>query len=254
MSKPTNKKARTERIQGVTPGIVSQITVTYDPSDRTIGIHELDRDSLTVSRSYNRDSGKEKVTTAIKSSRENLSFDIWPELKASYDYLLAIDTNTSERAGLRVSVTIAYVVPSRLRTVKSEIRFVPLCGYVAVNVRQSINPEALGWHLILKNHLGRTLRQKARVGAIVDSELDRLPAINSRAIPYYSGHYLPQNVTLVYASDATADELPNQMIRYCDKAATAAMAKIFEDAQQLKALRSDDPNCVGYAWLQTKRA
>lgn len=249
-----DRKPRIERIQGVTAGMVSKITVTYDPSEGTIRIHELDPDSVTVSRSYNRESGKEKVTTAIKPRREDVSFDIWRELKASYDYLLAVDTNTTESHGMKISVTTAYVVPKRLSELTSEVHFVPLCGYVAVNVKSSVNPETFGWHLIIKNHLGRSLENKGRVGVIVDSELDRLPNINSRMAPYYGKYFLPHNATLIYASDATADQLPNQMIRYCDKAATDAMGKILKRPEQLRGLPSDDPNCDGYSWFQTKSA
>jgi hypothetical protein len=168
-------------------------------------------------------------------------------LKQNYDFLIAVDTNTEVVDGTRLSTCFSYVVPRKLAEHDDKVLFVPLCGYVFINVREFINPELLGWHLILKNHVETVPAKIARVGMIVDSNLGNLPKINQRGMPYLLEHKLPAHVTLIYASDAMTDTLPNQMLRYCDKAAEQASNQLRCNMKALKELSNGERMCDGYA-------
>lgn len=228
--------------------------VTYDSADGTIEIHNANQDSFHLSRSYERTLEKEKVISLIKAGGSKVSFDSWPELQSSFDYLIAVDTNTRMVAGRRLSVTVAYHSPKLLKLMTNEVPFNPLCGYVMLDINSGINPECFGWHLILKNHTKKLGFEKLRLGLIVDSELGQISAMNKRQVPYYRDFLLPNYTTILYASDAAADSLPNMMIRYCDKAAEAVFKYFNGDLSSISHIQSDDDNCKGYAFFQTNGA
>ena len=252
--KKQKKKIRQDIIAGTAKDKVSSLTVSYNPKDGTIQIDDIDPETLNLNRSYERVSGKEKLLTSIKTKGTSVSFDTWPELRSSFDYLVAVDTNTRTIADRRLSVSIAYHSPRRLKEMTKEVPFVPLCGYVMLDVSPEVNPERMGWHLILKNHTDARFFMGLHLGFIVDSELGAIPAINKRAMPYYRSHLLPSYSTMIYASDAASDSLPNQMIRYCDKAANSVFQYFDGDLSTISHITSDDDNCKGYAWFETKMA
>ena len=56
---------------------------------------------------------------------------------------------------------------------------------------------------------------------IVDSELERLKEMNARALPVDSGEFLPEGVTLIYASsDAGKESVLNSALSIADAAST----------------------------------
>jgi hypothetical protein len=247
MSKPAPKK-RHDTIIGVTKGSVSKLTITYDKVDGSIFIHELDPETIHLVRSHDRTSGKEKVLTSIKSANPRVPFDVLPALRANFDFLLAIDTNTRVIAGRRVSITVAYRTPKSIK-IRGDIAFIPVCGYVMLDVDSSINPERLGWQLVLSSNIDAVALKHERLGVIVDSELGALPEMNSRSQPIYEDSFLPNFATLIYASDASADSLPSQMIRYCDKAAEAVFSRLMVDLSILEGVKMPYAGCAGYAWF-----
>lgn len=251
--KKKSSKTRHDAIMGTVSVGHSYLTVSYDSSDGTLRLHEAEPDSLHLVRSYERASGKDKVLNSMKANDPNVSFDIWPQLKKSFDYLIAVDTNTRTVAGRRLSVAFAYYSPKPLNSMTNEIPFDPLGGFAMLDVKTHINPERLGWHLVLKHHF-QDLSAKFRTGLIVDSELGNLKSINDRHSPYYRDYLLPKGVTMLYASDAASDQLPNQMIRYCDKAAESVFKYFGDDLSGLSHIGSDDDNCAGYAYLKNEQA
>jgi hypothetical protein len=110
-----------------------------------------------------------------------------------------------------------------------------------------VNPETIGWHLVLREHIRpSTFSAKERVGLVVDSELGKLMQINERSEPYYRGHLLPKNVGLIYAStDATSGSLPGAMIKACDTVARL-VGKDLTTWRAWPEMMGQTPDCDGY--------
>ena len=147
-----------------------------------------------------------------------------------YDHLIAVDTNTRVLQGSSVSVTAAYhFIPgpsegSGVRCWGANLilsEFWNVCG----------KPENHGWWKILQ---AITQQSSEFSGIIVDSDLGQHEAFNSRQLPIFDDYFLPENLTLIYASDTGAPELvATQLIKHCDNLAS----ELFKEENLL--LRSD---------------
>lgn len=251
------KKSRQERprkdyIYATTKGEVSHLTVHYDPVQDRVTIADADPDTARLETSYERpSSGKEKVVSSIAAPSSGASFSTFTTLKDSFDYLIAIDTNTKKIGDHQLSVCASYLIEQPLKSYVREVPFVGGPCYAMLDVNEAVNPERLGWHLIIKNHFRAP--SDVRIGVIVDCELGEHQGMNSGAVPYYEGYFLPDNISLIYASDASNDSLVNQMIRYCDKLAARAISEISGKIDDLKKARSRDDNCAAYAYFMPKK-
>jgi hypothetical protein len=248
-------QARRTALLGKTPSVVKKITVTYDSRTEGFEITEVDPATLKAEVYYERRSGKDKVVLSVPAATELPGFDPWRQIKGQVSYLLAIDTNTKMIDGRRVSVVVASHIPQRLSSLGEIVPFDALCAYAVFDAAPHVNPERIGWHLVLANHLRpESLAPGERVGIVVDSELSLLPEINARNTGYYSEHLLPLFAMMLYGSaDAGSDTLPSQMIRYCDKLAELALKGLEPKLDALPALNKGDANYGGHLPLQFKR-
>ena len=251
----TTKHRRQVSFSGTTPGGVDQINVTFDSTTHGFEIAEVHPTTLKTEIRYERASGKDKVIASVPA-RENLpAFDLWTQMKEQVTYLVAIDTNTKEVGGRRLSISTACAVPGRLADQRTPIPFDPLCAYAVLDVSPSTNPERIGWHLLIRNHISTArLAAEDRVGVVVDSELGLLPKINSRTHHYYADHILPPNVVMLYGtSDAGGESLLNAMIRYCDKYSRLLFDQVAARIGNLPPLAMGDSNYAGHLVVQFKR-
>lgn len=239
-------KKRSVAYVGTTKEIVDRITLTLDETTGELTIGEVNPASLTVKHYYKRDSGKEKILFSAPASKSDIRFLYLDSIRRDFDYLVAVDTNTRVISGRRVSVAVAYATPL-LRSAATRIPYIPIAAYGILDVASSINPERLGWHLILQHHVIPTHQaQRLKVGLVVDSELGVIPQINERSECYYDRHALPPYVKLIYASDAAAETLPNQMIRYCDKQAERMMSELHKHLPTLNPAPNGDHNYYAF--------
>lgn len=137
-----------------------------------------------------------------------------------YDVIFAIDTNTADLGGKRVSV--AGFMPFSLMPADE--------GYKVVNHENQVQiyefegaaekPELLAilkLALDLTKHAG--FGRGSRVAIVTDTELGSLDDFNARKKPIYADIVLPEGFTLLYASSDTGWEVLNKFIRICDKTA-----------------------------------
>jgi len=117
-------------------------------------------------------------------------------------------------------VCTSYAVPEPLRTYDNQIPFLHLASYILVNVRDDINPELIGWNLIIKRHL-RSAHRNSKFIVFVDSEKDSLELYNSRKVSLFGDQFVPNNVKLCYSSDKDKDSLQGQMIKMCHNVANS---------------------------------
>ena len=212
------KKTRHDIIEWTSAGEVSSLTFDVNPMSGDVSLLEADPTKTKLKTLYERASGKDKILTSVPVSSKNSSFDTIATLREQFDHIIAIDTNTKIHKGKRIAITTAYCVKSSLKDCGSEIPFAPLCSFLLVGLDQDEKAEPIGWFLTLKYKINATHFIDRSLGVVVDSELGDHDLINSRSKNFYFKYLLPKTFKFIYASDAAKDQLPNQMIRYCDRA------------------------------------
>ena len=146
-------------------------------------------------------------------------------IKRNFKQIVAIDTNTRTINGRSISVTCSYYTPNLLSPDQAETDAELLGGFISFDC--GVNPETLGWHLILSKYVNPSLLLTGcRLAIVVDSELGRLESFNSRETPYFDDHVLPDHIQFIYASDTDSDSLPGKMIRTCDSVADKVLDEI----------------------------
>lgn len=247
-------KQRIESLRGTTSGVVSQISVTYDSETGGFEISGVDPATLRSEIFYERDSGKDKIVLSVPAKSNLPAFDSWRQVTGQVAHLIAIDTNSRVVNGKRVSVTFACYIPNKLQNLGKYFYFEPLCSYAVLDVVAAASPERIGWHLILREHLNMSLiPPEEKLGIVVDSELGRLNAINSRTEAYYETHMLPDRMLMMYASDAAAGPVLADMIKFCDTSARRMLDHIEAESIEFPATVGNDPNYRNCFFLDFKR-
>ena len=96
--------------------------------------------------------------------------------------------------------------------------------------KQGMNPERSGWMKVID---GLTqwdeYNPNFKYGVVVDSDLGILPKINAREEPVFEDFYLPDNMSLIYASaDGGRESFYNVLIKAADQVAAASLVKSIE--------------------------
>lgn len=219
-------KLRQDQVYGtVNVGEDRTLTVNYYPQTDEIEIVGAEKGSTRIERNYERNNGKSKVVSSIPSDGKT-SFTANRALFA-YDSVLAVDTNSRMLFGKRCGVCVSYFTPQPPAKCDSNgVPFICLAVYLIIGIREEVNPEQIGWHLILSKHLN-SLRTDQRIAMVVDSQLGSHREINDRKKGYYMNNVLPDQLTLVYAScDVDNETLGGKMIKMCDGLATKVFNKL----------------------------
>ncbi len=250
----SDKKPRMEQFSFTPKPNKSSVRVTYDQARNGFILPDAIPDSIKVERSYERDSGKPKILSSVQGVTDFATFDIDSMIMAEYDYLISIDTNSREWKGNKISICTAYSVPEKLSKYIDGVPFHRLDSYIIVNPRLDINPEKIGWALIISN-LRLPIHAKGSVtGIIVDSEKDSLPAYNSGKKPFFETSYLPKQLKFCYASDKDKDTLTGQMLKMCHNVSNQIFRQIELEKMELPTVSNGADFCDGYIRCEMKNA
>lgn len=246
MAKKDQKKPREEVIEFYADTIYENIELTYDHINDSISLKNATTSNARIETVYKKASGKEKRTNSTPINSTSLSFKHYKGLLENFDLLVAIDTNTKSLNNQNISLTMSCYLENPLPITNN--RIMQGAHYLFININDGLNPEKLGWHTIISNHINMDIAKKFRIGIIVDSDLASHNSINERKAPYFDNFYLPDNMQLVYASsDSTTDSIVNQMIRFSDKYANAVMlSDKFNELLISNNLKSDSTYCERY--------
>ncbi|MFZ1640996.1 MAG: hypothetical protein WAV07_06065 [Candidatus Contendobacter sp.] len=142
-----------------------------------------------------------------------------------FDTIFAIDSNTRQINGCPVSVAAITLGKWATRGMHPTIRF---ASTQAMEFRcVDCHPDLLALKCFFENFKSTPgIDAAGKVGVIIDSHLGNLTKIESRLIPILDECYLPSWATIVYASDAASDRLPNVLLRNSDKAANDLLCQI----------------------------
>lgn len=189
-------------------------------------------DGATIEFSYRRKNKKKIILSVPQFGNEIYSTPfgfVW-----HYDAIIAIDTNTRKIRGVRHSIGVMALLqcventftkggPGEKMVFKRRIIGTMHAKEVPPKIENHFWKEGIEnipkfWPEYMPGN---------KLGIVVDSDLDQLDAYNSRALPIVKDYFLPNDMTLMYASTETgADYLPNNLIRLCDREAVLRLRAI----------------------------
>ena len=205
------------------------LSIHYDPQSDKVEFGNTQVDVVRHKIFYDKSSGKEKVLSQVPCVEDKVYFNQIQSIRANVDFLFAIDTHTVDICRERTSFSVSYFVPNTLSFYGTSIPFELFKAFEINDVDSSVNPECIGWHLLIRQIIqSSSYDLKFRFGIVVDSELGLHDSINDRKEPYYKQYFLPENILLIYASKKGENFLANKMLRYCHNAATRAI-KYFKE-------------------------
>ena len=170
------KKPRSEYLIATTKGEVSEISVSVGPDGRLrFGTEMID---ARIEATYDRPK-KPKVVHSIGVEPDRMYFGANRALLANYDCIFAVDTNTRELHGHRVSMTAVVEVLST--QVRGQVLFEPRLFVEFLDVESK--PEQLGW-IVAAGIVNRSAGYQAfrKIAFVVDCDETNIPAYNARTI------------------------------------------------------------------------
>ena len=208
--------------------------------------------SIEVGTEYKRDNPNKssKFLNLAKADEKNIITDI-NTILLSFNIVFAIDTNSLDLNDEKISVSCPINFWGGANGENQSIEYKQHHSLEFRNAK--VNPELIGWCYLIKYLMEPGyMPAGTRIAIIVDSELDRLNAINSRIEPILDDFFLPVNYQLIYASsDVGKDNVVNKMISICDTKGKSIL-KIFKDSNDRitkpKLLTSTDPNYTNYIY------
>ncbi len=246
-------KKKQDRILATITATSDDLSISYDMHKDKIEIHDAKIESVYHELFHERDSGKDKIVSQIPCGPDKGYLNQIACLKNNIDFLFAIDTNTVDMNGQRTSFSACYFVPHALSMYRNDVPFLPFIAFEINEVSLRINPECIGWHLLIDCIVNNQVYNlKQRIGIAVDSELGSLKRINSRELPYYDKYYLPENIQLLYASEKGKDYLINQMLSYCHRAAKKTVRFYKENDIKFNFRKNGDSNFRGFRCIKVK--
>ncbi len=187
---------------------------------------------VAIGSGHERTSGKYKPTVRVPVDPLNISPNV-SDWVNRYDHLYAVDTGKLELNDGR-TVYLSCAVKAQI-TFKGKIwdsHIDRLDALVFTN--PTTPPELVGWIDLIQRISGETTK---KIGIVVDSEIDRLAAINVGEEPIVDGAPLARNIELIYASSDKDANVPfNFMIRFCDADTKLLKRRIKADLARLNLL------------------
>ncbi len=181
-------------------------------------------ESATIEAGYDRKKGQ-KVLNKAPLVNEKLVADLNRAL-LKYDRIYAIDTNTKPFKDAVLSVSAIILCQLYRQEGFSVGQYAPVHCFEFRNIEEK--PENIAWKKLIEMLSSHPAYKKlGEIGIVVDSDLGNIPDYNAGIKPITNNFYLPDNVTLIYASaDAGKEYLPNKLITVCDKEANKLIRQI----------------------------
>lgn len=184
----------------------------------------LKHTSARVERSYPREKGP-KILSRIHLPEESPLLSDSDRALVQFDTIFAIDSNTRLIRGHTVSIAAIILCKWRQKEPVPIIEFAPTQAMEFRNI--DCHPDLLAWkHFIVKLKETPNFSKIGKVAIIADSHLGDLAKIEQREQPILDDFYLPEWVSIVYASDAAKDRLANNLLREADKNASFLLNQI----------------------------
>ena len=147
-----------------------------------------------------------------------------------HEHVFAIDTNTRTIDGNAVSM--AGVIHAYLDG--EQLKYGPISVFEFWDAE--ITSEILGWYALIQSIVENNFFDDKNIGIIIDHNLGDLEKYNNREIAISGDYFLPENMTLIYASADKAAGIANMLIKFADRVANTQFERIIMnvDASTLK--------------------
>jgi len=184
----------------------------------------LQHASGRVERSYPREKGP-KILSRVNLTKESQLLADMDRALLQFDTIFAIDSNTREIRGHRVSIA-AIVLCKWLR--KGEIPLIGFSPTQAIEFRDiDCHPDLLAWkHFLIRLKEHPDFSRIGKVALVADSHLGDLARIESHDQPIIDEFFLPSWASIVYATDSAKDRVANILLREADSNATNLLRQI----------------------------
>lgn len=186
----------------------------------------------TTGRWYARGDGQKAIYRIPDQGRSIGSLET---VLSRFTKIIAVDTNTRTDEGELVSVAVI----GELRNLKFEnggdrckCQVIPLWGF---EFRGATKPaEKIGWlHALAKSKQLGWFENGASLLLIVDAYLSEHDELNRRTLPVFDNEFLPECVSLAYATaDAATDSPMNALMARCDAVARTVMKHVTSPSAQ----------------------
>lgn len=192
--------------------------ITTGETHSVINGNKILADGLVMS--YDRPGKTAKQVLRMEDTGTTNKFS---ELVKKFDLLVAIDTNTATIGGTTHHVSFGCQAVFNSEKKISNIVALPQ-NFVLLGDYDK--PENRNIRSLIEFIKSTTFSRPGvkfedmYIGIITDSDLINHSAINKRKIPLIENYFLPQNIELIFATDAASDTIFNQMIRWCHKYST----------------------------------
>jgi hypothetical protein len=181
---------------------------------------------------YESESGKERVITRIQDKVVVGESDILRHLSSTFDVIVAIDTNTKEIAGERISACgIVHCILQRLPGAERDGYYASFPWQNTLLFRNSpsdLSPEKFAWITEIRRikndrlHLGAS-----RFAIVTDHDMNNHALLNAQKSPIFGDIYLPDNFTLLYGrGDGSSESILNELVKHCDKESSTVLEAI----------------------------
>jgi hypothetical protein len=181
---------------------------------------------------YENESGKERIITRIQDKVVVGEPDILRYLSSTFDVIVAVDTNTKEIAGERISACcIVHCILQRLPDAGREGYYASFPWQNTLLFRNSpsdLSPEKFAWISEIRRiknverHLG-----SSRFALVTDHDMNNHALLNAKKSPIFEEFYLPDNFTLLYGrGDGSRESILNELVMHCDKESSTVLEAI----------------------------
>ena len=176
---------------------------------------------------YQRQSGKKKVVHSIP---DKVVPDVTTFIASEYDVLFAIDTNTKEIQGERVSIGAVQEAHMK-RTTPTDVELT-CWTHMVIPFKNAATgfEEKLAWMKLVEwVSASHWYDGQRRIPIITDHDLDNHAKYNAGELPIIGSFRFAKNIAFFYAtSDAGAENVLNMLISRCD----SLSGRILEDLQR----------------------
>ena len=169
---------------------------------------------------YDGKSGKEKVITRVQDKVIPNQSDLFRYLSTSFDFLMAIDTNSKIIDAETISVSsVVHCVVRESSEPNAYYADFPWHGAILFrNCPSELHPEKFGWITEIKRINSIPQNKQKRFALITDHDLDNHISFNKKHVPIFDNFYLPDNFQLIYGrSDSSNENFLNYLVKQCDK-------------------------------------
>ncbi|WP_305967373.1 hypothetical protein [Marinobacter salsuginis] len=237
---PTMKRRYNQMTFSITADEEGRILIDRDELGRFYSEQRIT--TLYSETRYDRDSGKPKIVSRTAGNEGFVHLDPLRNIVSNYDVITCADTNRFLFKNKEVCVCASVRSTSEIYDLVENAKFESLEFSVFFDVKGEINPETIGWHLLITEIFPKypDLAGK-KICLVVDSDLGLLDEINRREKPYYDNFFLPENVDLAYASSDSSGNALNSLIKMCDRISN----EICEDVEKGNITLNGFPNIQG---------